>query len=335
MARIGMTVRRRPFAPCASVVVALVVALVVAGCSSIRTQVGRDRSPGPSATEGPGVAQPPPPGPSTPAGGTGSAGTPSGGTGSAGPPSPGGTGSPGPPPAEQPGTPPGPPPAPAPAAGAILGAAHSGVGGFARTILAPGPATAVVLEVLHQEGAEVAEVAIGHATNVLSQVSSKPTTKTTVSLAGGARNWTRADLERIADDQSRSAQGAGGRAVLYLEFLHGTYQGDESVLGIALRGDVAAVFVDRVRSSATLLVSESDIEDSVLMHEIGHLLGLVDLALHSGREDPAHPGHSASRDSVMYWAVESNLITQILGGRPPRDFDADDRRDLDALRAGA
>jgi hypothetical protein len=69
----------------------------------------------------------------------------------------------------------------------------------------------------------------------------------------------------------------------------------------------------------------------VATHELGHLLGLVDLVLDTGREDPEHPGHSRSRDSVMFWAVESDLIGSLLGGGPPTVFDAADRADLVAI----
>jgi hypothetical protein len=37
----------------------------------------------------------------------------------------------------------------------------------------------------------------------------------------------------------------------------------------------------------------------------------------------------------MYWAVESSLVGQVLNGPPPREFDAADLADLDALRNGA
>jgi hypothetical protein len=36
----------------------------------------------------------------------------------------------------------------------------------------------------------------------------------------------------------------------------------------------------------------------------------------------------------MYWAVESGLVTQVLSGGPPRDFDDDDLADLAAIRNG-
>jgi hypothetical protein len=36
----------------------------------------------------------------------------------------------------------------------------------------------------------------------------------------------------------------------------------------------------------------------------------------------------------MHWAVESDLISQVLGGGVPTDFDAQDRADLARIRAG-
>jgi hypothetical protein len=71
----------------------------------------------------------------------------------------------------------------------------------------------------------------------------------------------------------------------------------------------------------------------VVTHEVGHLLGLVDLVLHTGRQDPEHPGHSRNQQSVMFWAVESSLITDVLTGGPPTNFDDDDRADLAAIRS--
>jgi hypothetical protein len=102
-----------------------------------------------------------------------------------------------------------------------------------------------------------------------------------------------------------------------------------------VRGDVLALFADNIADAATPLVSRASIEDAVLLHELGHVLGLVDLARDTGRADKEHPGHSSNSASVMYWAVESSLVGQVLNGPPPRDFDAQDRADLAALRNGA
>jgi len=135
-----------------------------------------------------------------------------------------------------------------------------------------------------------------------------------------------------ADAGATTPQG-DGIAVIRLLFVHGASDEGGHVLGTAVRGDVAAVFVDRVEAATTLVLSAAPIELSVSTHELGHLLGLVDLVRATGRADPEHPGHSANPESVMYFAVESNLIGQLLGG-PPRDFDAADLDDLAAIRDG-
>ena len=58
-------------------------------------------------------------------------------------------------------------------------------------------------------------------------------------------------------------------------------------------------------------------ETSVVVHELGHLFGLVNLtgkgAFH---EDPEHRGHSSSADSVMYWATEDISVGNVFRGGP-------------------
>jgi hypothetical protein len=64
-------------------------------------------------------------------------------------------------------------------------------------------------------------------------------------------------------------------------------------------------------------------------------MGLVDLYLDDNRDDPDHPGHSTNPHSVMYWAVETDLVAQVLDGPPPVSFDAADQADLQKIHAGA
>lgn len=51
-------------------------------------------------------------------------------------------------------------------------------------------------------------------------------------------------------------------------------------------------------------------------------------------EDPEHPNHTKHRDGVMYWAVESISVTNVLTGGPPDDFHPDSRADLRDLKSG-
>ncbi|MEY2404672.1 MAG: hypothetical protein QOD38_2223 [Acidimicrobiaceae bacterium] len=226
-------------------------------------------------------------------------------------------------------------PAGAGCAGAGAGAAPSTdsngpPGSFAPAILQPAESSEVVVEVRTQSGAAPQQASIDHLSSVLQSVTAKTVTVAQgPGVSGGATSWSADDLRSTAD--GGAAQG-NGRAVIHLLFVHGSFGGDDSVLGVAVRGDTAAVFVDEVSAASTPLVGSAGIETAVVTHEVGHLMGLVDLLLHTGRQDPDHPGHSTNSKSVMYWAVESNLVADLLQGGPPKDFDSADLADLQTIR---
>lgn len=206
-------------------------------------------------------------------------------------------------------------------------------GSFAAAFLQPATGERIVVEVASQDGAEPRQDTLQHVSAVLGQTSGKE-----VSLAGGGTppandQWTGDSLRAAVDVVAATPQG-DGTVVLRLLFVHGHWAEDSTVLGVSFEAAAAAIFVDDVRAAADPLVGAGAIEVATTTHEVGHLLGLVDLSLHTGREDPEHPGHSTNRGSVMYWAVESSLVTDLLTGGPPRDFDDADRADLAAIRAG-
>ncbi len=218
--------------------------------------------------------------------------------------------------------------------GNVLPVGSGRVGQLGPALLRPGRGDRVVVEVRAQAGASPRGETLDHLVDVLRSASGKEVGVDGVDqLLGTGKDWSARD---IVDAAASMAQIESGRAqvVLRLLFLRGTFEGDTGVLGVAVAGDVAAVFVDQIDSAAGLLVDPAVVEDAVSVHEVGHLLGLVDLVLGTGRGDPDHPGHSRNRRSVMYWQVESDLVVQLLEGGIPRDFDSDDRAELAAIRAG-
>lgn len=207
-------------------------------------------------------------------------------------------------------------------------------GSAAPLFLRPSPASSLVVEISANDGVAPARDTVDHITSVLRDVSGKQVAVTAGRRVAQRDTWT-ADQLRVAADGAATTSQGGGRAVIRLLLVHGRWAESESVLGISVRGDVAVIFVDRVAEAADPLVGPTTIEVAATTHEVGHLLGLVDLYLNKNRGDPQHPGHSTDKNSVMYWAVESTVVTDLLTGGPPRDFDAADRADLAEIRGGA
>lgn len=151
-------------------------------------------------------------------------------------------------------------------------------------------------------------------------------------------------IEQVADleDRHRDEKKGDGRAVLYVLYLDGNSDqdsGDSLVLGAAYSGSSVVMFQETIRAAAEdiplLTTSATSIERAVLVHELGHILGLVNnhLPMQRAHEDAAHETHSTNQNSVMFWAVErSNIRNFLNGGRtePPTQFDSDDIADMRA-----
>lgn len=203
------------------------------------------------------------------------------------------------------------------------------VGSYARLLL--DPAAQLQVAVLTQPGAEPDAATSGGLRSTLAEVTGKAATVLEPQTVSGGPNWTGEQIRRVGS--AAGPPGSAGVAVVKLLFLRGEFSERPSALGVAVSASVAAVFTDQVEATAGLLGSRRRHELAVTIHELGHLLGLVDLVLDTGREDPEHPGHSRNRESVMFWAVESSLVGDVLTGGPPTEFDDADRADLDRIRA--
>jgi len=150
--------------------------------------------------------------------------------------------------------------------------------------------------------------------------------------------WSPSDVRNAAWDTKSSPPMDNTILTWQFLFPSGVYE-DESVLGVAVDASTVALFKDSIDDAENIFrrPSAEKIENSVLVHEAGHLLGLVNLVYTSpaDHEDSAHPGHSNNEDSVMYWAVESASISNFFDNELPTEFDSDDIADLVGLSDGS
>jgi hypothetical protein len=149
-------------------------------------------------------------------------------------------------------------------------------------------------------------------------------------------SYSTSDLREV-ESKERAAHSGGETAAMWIVFATrsaDSASGAGEVIGIAYSGSSAAVFAATIEAHSSIVASVNSIEKVTVVHEVGHLLGLVNggTPMVTPHEDTAHPRHSTNPHSVMYFQVEgTDIISVIAGGGAPDDFDANDIADLQGI----
>ena len=154
-----------------------------------------------------------------------------------------------------------------------------------------------------------------------------------------------ADLAALAM-QHRDQRDASGTKTFYVLFVSGYFTDgngpNAGVLGVAF-GDTIAMFKDVIRSTNVVALPNivRYVEQSTLIHELGHSIGLVDngVTMVAAHKDAAHGAHCNNADCVMYWQNEgaseaAQFARQRLVTGSTILFDAQCLADVDALTGG-
>ncbi|MDY7225094.1 hypothetical protein [Hyalangium rubrum] len=143
---------------------------------------------------------------------------------------------------------------------------------------------------------------------------------------GSTYEWTESELRLLAGN-TFSVRREAGDIRMHVLFLDGQYKGG-TVLGLAWDSTHLVVFKETIERQcrsglgATLgdRVCEA-VEQGVWVHELGHLLGLVNtgLAMTAPHESAEHPGHDGNERCVMFWAFDTSssldkVARELLGG---------------------
>jgi hypothetical protein len=120
-------------------------------------------------------------------------------------------------------------------------------------------------------------------------------------------------------------------ATIWMVYLNGASEFDEGTtraLGVAYGGSEIAVFRENL-DRTTFPTTRDVVEGMVLVHEGGHLFGLVNngLPMVNPHEDPANPRHCVFDTCVMFHQIETGDVTRLLTN-PPIDYDLQCQTDL-------
>lgn len=139
------------------------------------------------------------------------------------------------------------------------------------------------------------------------------------------------ELER----NSRSVYTNGKELGLYILYTNGRYI-NEKIAGLAYRNTSAVLFGQMIRDHSGKIgqPDRTKLETTVLLHEVGHLLGLINKGsdMVSDHQDEDHHGHCNNKECLMYFRIGTDdRYGYLVKGRIP-ELDVHCQADLQALK---
>jgi hypothetical protein len=107
----------------------------------------------------------------------------------------------------------------------------------------------------------------------------------------------------------------------------------EHVAGLSYTGSSAALFLDACDTDGNPWVTTEEVEGTILVHEAGHLIGLVNagVPMVNPHEDPERPHHDVDPTSLMYYAPAVPFLTPNIGDPDFAQYGAECVRDIQAF----
>ncbi|MGM0404809.1 MAG: hypothetical protein ACQEQM_01540 [Thermoplasmatota archaeon] len=144
--------------------------------------------------------------------------------------------------------------------------------------------------------------------------------------------YTEQDLVYL-EERYRREETKDNTLVIYVLYLNGEWE-KEGVLGLSYRGSNIVIFKEMIMSSAakSTNLEYGSIEASVLVHEWGHLIGLVGRGYDSEHEDHEYPHHCS--EEAGRCVMDSSVEIRVNGRteEPPTSFCELCQGDIETIR---
>ncbi|MEO6452725.1 MAG: M12 family metallo-peptidase [Ginsengibacter sp.] len=188
-------------------------------------------------------------------------------------------------------------------------------GASANELLASSKYTSLKIEIQYMPGFPPDANALNNTMAFLNSLINKPAgivvTQTQINSSGKSS----IDINDIAsiEQNNRTTFSSGNQISVYILFADAGYS-DPKVLGVAYRNTSLCLFAKIINNNSGAIgqVSRTKLETAVLEHEIGHILGLVDIGspMQTNHKDGAHGNHCNNTNCLMYYTSET---TDLLG----------------------
>lgn len=209
------------------------------------------------------------------------------------------------------------------------------VGASAKELLASTTYQSLKIEILYMTGFAPDAAAINHLQTTLAGLLNKPSGITIVTKEISVASNTTLSVDDVIqiEKNNRTVFTSGSQIAVAVLYTNGNYT-DPNVLGVAYKNTSVVLFGKKMHDNSGGIgqASRTKLEATVLEHELGHLLGLVDLGspMQANHKDAAHGSHCSNTNCLMYYASEtSDIFGFLITGNIPT-FDANCKADLTA-----
>jgi predicted Zn-dependent protease len=181
-------------------------------------------------------------------------------------------------------------------------------GASARDFLSDTIYNSLVVEIQYMKGIEPDEEALGYLRSFLMKHLRKPGGITMVKkqIDSQSHALTREAVISL-EKQNREHFTNAATLTMYLLYANGSHL-DTNLLGMAYRNTSTVIFGKQIMQNSNMegKPSRTQLEASVLLHEAGHLLGLINPKKKGAKshDDDEHPGHCKNRNCLMYHAID-------------------------------
>ncbi|MBO9594229.1 MAG: hypothetical protein J7599_15085 [Niabella sp.] len=209
------------------------------------------------------------------------------------------------------------------------------VGASSRDFLTSSPFTSLAVEIQYVSGYAPDAAALNQLQQFLTTRLNKPggITINTKAIADPGEATLSLSRIREIEQQNRTLFNKGNQLSIYILYSNSDFT-DAGTLGIAYRNSSAALMGKKIHDNSGGFgqVSRTKLEATVLEHEIGHLLGLVDLGtpMQSAHKDATHGNHCSNQQCLMYYASETTDVFGFLSQNNAPSLDAGCLSDLKA-----
>lgn len=209
------------------------------------------------------------------------------------------------------------------------------VGASSNDLLSSNKFTSISIEIVFMPGFAPDATALSNLRTFINTFSNKPAgvqiTQRQIAASGKAK-LTLADINSI-ESSNRTVFNSGNNISVYLLYADADYI-EDNVLAIAYKNTSMAIFGKTVVSNSGGInqTSRTRLESAGVLHEMGHLFGLVNLGstMQVNHEDAAHAKHCNNTACLMYFATQTNMIGGgVFSGAIP-ELDQNCKNDLKA-----